>query len=276
MNSRTFSIAITAWSAKVLSSAICFSRESLGSRPVDTKPPTPRLRRRAAWGSDNSLRSPAVRARGADRTSGTLRSRFAYPYVVICRPRMASIALPGRRRPHGAGDRTDLPDQLGGVPELATRHTRPPSTRQTAVHRHHTAGPRSPRWRRTPAGGRWAKPLMTRRISLVAVCWSSASLSGALEVRVDAAGARHRRGMAPRRAQHTQGRTSRATGCPARTGSISCALPTRRARLESTVAWGLGRVNTSPARSIWRPEGTSGQSRSAEPTWHVRHYTAAS
>ncbi len=61
MKSRTFSIAMTAWSAKVCSSAICFSENEIGSRRATLIAPiaaSPRI-----IGTDRMHRYPIARAR---------------------------------------------------------------------------------------------------------------------------------------------------------------------------------------------------------------------
>ena len=179
LNSRTFSIAITAWSAKVWRSAICLSENGRASRAADgdrsdrrafaqqrhgEDGPEAHARRRRLQRDELAIR-PARRGRGRRRPS-----RMARPRHVRARPAIGIARLEGASPPRRRV--CDGPPRWSTLAvDASRRSTRPRS------HRLRRSAQRSCR---TPAGGRSASCEMTRRISLVAVCCSSASVSSRL------------------------------------------------------------------------------------------------
>ena len=163
LNSRTFSIAITAWSAKVSSSSICFVGEGPDLRRRITMTPDG-VASRAAAGPPGTCGCPRCRAcHSAPATRAHLRQRPAIVDGLVLdapappgdgrdRPRLASADarwLDWHRAARGG----DLPQQ------------RPPRRGRWRVVGRRTAARRSRRPRRAPAGGRSASWLITRRIS---------------------------------------------------------------------------------------------------------------
>ena len=169
-NSRTFSIAITAWSAKVWSSSICLSREGRHLASSDVIAPIGLPSR--SMGTARAVRNPARYRAGSARTPGPRRCRRARPTrqdrpgPSAASPRWARVTHADWRRSASASRHAG--DQVDQAPVE-------PKDRAVGglAQRHGTLR----RWRRTPAGRRSASCEMTRRISPVAVCCSSASVS---------------------------------------------------------------------------------------------------
>ena len=180
LNSRTFSMAMTAWSAKVSSSAICLSVKGRTSAPRTQMTPigvalAQHRHAERAFGR-RDLRALAIdRVLGiSPATSGDVRRSDRLG------PR-APISVSVDRGATGYS-RADRQSHLGV--ETVRRH----EVKRVAVRDQDDAAVgalaeprrRSRRWRRTPAGDRSASWQITRRISLVAVCCSSASVTCAV------------------------------------------------------------------------------------------------
>ena len=172
VNSRTFSMAITAWSAKVLRSAICVSEKGPRLAAPDDdgadRPPSAQHRHGRAWSA------VAMRARSGVRVRRDRRRRPG------CGRRPVRTARPDvcARRSHAdtracSGSSTSGVDVVvrGELEQLAVEPD------QTLRRRRRTAAPRS---RTIVSKTGWTSVgelAITRRISPVAVCCSSASVS---------------------------------------------------------------------------------------------------
>ena len=176
VNSRTFSIAITAWSAKVLTSSICSVRELRHSAPRDRDAPRPC----GPFRSIGTVRSASIADRARQlsgrrryvRVASTSRTwitrRSSTDRAVIC-------SGPGGHRVDTLGDRQSL-HRPGS--RCATRWIRSPSNeRRRAEHGISAAGSRAPRMESNTGCMSVGELEMTRRISAVAVCCSSDSVS---------------------------------------------------------------------------------------------------
>ena len=121
--------------------------------------------------------------RAADEGSGRAAIVGFGHEVVRCTTRRSSAARPGHCvRPdlrgyplaNAASCSGVMPSAAGELSMLAVEQV------DAAERRHRTARARCARWCRTPAARRLREPLITRRISLVAVCCSSASVRSRL------------------------------------------------------------------------------------------------
>ena len=170
LNRRTFSIAIAAWSANVSTSAICFAvnglhratgtagwRRAAVPRASAARPSVVRWPNRCCDSRPAGNSAPRVgeRSRDVDRS----RSINARPATD---PRSSGIVTP-RRRP------VEVP--VAPIVSLESRCLRR-SRMPRASHRR-ARGALGDRLQHRPHVGRRAE--ITRRISLIAVCWSSAS-----------------------------------------------------------------------------------------------------
>ena len=174
LNRRAFSIAITAWSAKVCSRAISARRER--PDPVAQQrdhadrlalaqhrhrqhraEAAPRLAARARRGTRSSMQRNDVARRGSSR-----RSRNARPATERAVASAARADRVGRR--------------VGAVVAVIVQQLAVDAQPDAAAFAPGTAARRARRRRRTPAARRSASALMTCSISAVAVCRSSASL----------------------------------------------------------------------------------------------------
>ena len=170
LNSRTFSIAMTAWSAKVFSSSTCFSgewpRHSGHATTIAPIGVAVAQQRRPGCGATVPSPRHSVELLGSDDACRKL-SRCLQS---MARPLMSAGV--GRHRERARRGCEGLPATSCGAGKMhrspsnaehAERYGLPP-----------TAGRRSSRSPRTPVACRSASWLMTLRISLVAVCCSSA------------------------------------------------------------------------------------------------------
>ena len=172
VNSRTFSMAITAWSANVLSRSICRSGNSPASGPRDDdrsdRDALPQHRDRHDAPVAHRIRRPRrARSRGPPATSGMCATAAASRIGL-------AAALPG---PAASGRRAAPPR-----PPRSRVHAEPrsggarPSNRKT--HANSAPQSRAALWAIVSNTG-WTSVgelQMTRRISLVAVCCSSVSV----------------------------------------------------------------------------------------------------
>ena len=174
LNRRTFSMAMTAWAAKVSRSAIC---RSVNGRPRSRRSEIAPIGVALAEQRDAEDRCGSRRCRACALLSGT---RPAQPG---CRAtwtvRRSSTARPvAGPRSSGTEYAPTRPARIGTV--MATRRSRSPSSgrcRSVAL-----AQPGGARAMASKTGWTSVGELeMTRRISAVAVCCSSASVSGARE-----------------------------------------------------------------------------------------------
>ena len=150
VNRRTFSMAITAWSAKVSRSAIC--RSVNGRLPARRMRSTPIASPSRTSGTERWCRMPPRCVEHSP--SDTRPSRAARSWTM----RRPAIARPARRRPSRRdSDTLDRRNRSRSAHECAARRC------EHVVHaedrprrKRRTAGPRSPRPRRAPAGRRSA------------------------------------------------------------------------------------------------------------------------
>ncbi len=169
-NSRTFSMAITAWSANVSRSPTCRSVKSANLGTADAIVPIATPSR--VMGTLRAVRWPhasrvlaalrelvrvGLQISDVDGPSVQHRSAIDHP----ANERVGRIRRRARRRSGRDGRRGGADRRRGGRWRRRTPRT---------------DGPRSPPRCRAPAGCRSASCEMTRRISLVAVCCSSASV----------------------------------------------------------------------------------------------------
>ena len=153
LNRRTFSIAITAWSAKVRSSAICFSVSGPGSRRTTLIAPiaaSPRI-----IGMMVSAREPLARKFFVPRTSGAP----VWPAHRACRPACGRGSPPPCMYSRVSGNGKRVLPWLAAASRPATAASR---TCAVAGSDHDdrgvagTASGRFARSRRTPAACRWS------------------------------------------------------------------------------------------------------------------------
>ena len=164
-------MAITAWSAKVSSSSICLSvngRTSVRRTSDHADADLPRWSRGAAKTSDAESAAEVPRF-----GKFVLRSASMSGIWIVCRS--TSLA----QRDAAVQRYVTLRSGAGMVPNAPaeSKHVTIDANRSMSVSRLTKLAPHSRRSRPAPAGHPSASWLMTRRISLVAVCCSSASLS---------------------------------------------------------------------------------------------------
>ena len=172
LNRRTFSTAMTAWSANVLRSSICASEKGVGSRRETRIAPAATLFR--SNGTTSMLRTCTARVRSRI-DSGTVGSFSVSLRCTIVRPWIArQIGLTGFCT--GVGQARASARRVSGDSWLwATRWTRSLSSRKTpqstASQRRRALATIASKTGRASVG----ELEMTRRISLVAVCCCRAS-----------------------------------------------------------------------------------------------------
>ncbi len=169
VNRRTFSIAMTAWSAKVCKRAICFSGNRPGvGRPTVMLPIAAPLR---INGIAKTLRKPPFTAFSFTAKSGSSSTSTIETTLQLCTARLEAFPLPTRV---GKDLRTALAPSgstLASADSLTNSPSKVVTMAELALHRFNAAAAIVSNTGCTSLGER----LITRRISLVAVCRSSAS-----------------------------------------------------------------------------------------------------
>ena len=182
-NSRAFSMAITAWSAKVSSSAICWSLNGRAGSAALERPATPIGRALAQQRDAPAWCGPRCRpaALGSAHSGSAARSGTCIDRAVGACDRPADRRRPARR----VGARA----RRAAAPAAASHRREPlgasdagrrPRRGRSARGRRRTGAPRSRRSCPAPRCRSVGEPAMTRSTSAVAVCCSSASVSVAV------------------------------------------------------------------------------------------------